>query len=210
MPMIVVSFCYSIAWLCELLRFTRFHRRFRVSGFEFCFPILGLLYHTGFLYVLHNDMLHDADRSIGGAAIFLFTAAWGLVFIYLFWLRRYPNIPFGIIVLPIVLLLLGGGYWSASTVAPTGLSSPPVAKMLHLVSAAGFVIAFAVFIICRMLHFFEVRLLRKKRSLPLSIKLPSLEWSSTVGHISLVIAFCCLCFCVLGGLVNLLLYTLHG
>ena len=128
-------------------------------------------------------------------------AAWGLVLIYLLWLRRHPNIPFGIIVLPLALLLLIGGHLSSSTFETTGLSLRSLVKMLHLASAAGCVIALSVFMICRVLHFVEVRLLRNKRSLTPPIKLPSLEWSATLARTSLKIAIVCLCLCALGGIV---------
>jgi len=162
------------------------------------FPaVIGFVFHTFFLYQQHIV----ADHPIGGAAMFFLASAWGLVFVYLLWLHRYPNIPFGIIVVPLVLLLLGCGHASVSTIETTGLSLQSLAKMLHLASAAGFVIALSIFIICRVLYSLEVGLLRKKRSLAPPTKLPSLEWSLTVSRVSLAIAIICLCLCALGGMV---------
>ena len=128
-------------------------------------------------------------------------SAWGLVLLYLLWLRRHPNIPFGLIVLPIAGLLIGSGIHWVSTVETTGLSLRSFAKMLHLASAAGFVIAIVVFVICRVLYSLEVRLLRKKCSLTPPIKLPSLEWSKTVSRISLALAIGCLCLSAIGGII---------
>jgi len=194
---LLVAVCYFAALLFELLRFTHKERTWRLHWGALGIALIGFALHTLFLYQQHII----ADPPLGGAAMFFLVSAWGLVLIYLLWLRRYPNIPFGIIVLPLAMLLFGGGYFSASTFETTGLTLRSVAKMLHLASAAGFVIALSVFVICRVLYFFEVRLLRKKRSLAPPIKLPSLEWSLTVSRISLVIALGCLCLCALGGIV---------
>ena len=194
--------CYASAFMLEVFRLLqRGNNKLYAVNCRAFFAVFGFVLHTFFLYQQHIA----ADRHLGGAAMLFFASAWGLVLIYLLWLRRYPNIPFGIIVLPLVFVLLCGGYGSIATVETTGLSFRAFAKMLHIVSAAGFVIAVLVFIICRLLYFLEVRLLRKKCSLIPPTKLPSLEWSSTISRISLVIAGCCLGLCALGGIIYLVL-----
>jgi len=196
--MFVAVVAYFIAFLIELLRFVRWrHCHHWVTLVP---AAIGFILHTFFIYHLHVV----AEQPLGGAAMLFLASAWGLVLIYLVWICRYPHIPFGIIALPLALLLLTGGHFSASTVETTGLSLQSLAKMLHIVSAAGFVIAISVSVICRVLYSLEVHLLRKKRSLAPPIKLPSLEWSKTVSRISLVIAVCCLGLCALGGIANLL------
>ena len=191
---ILIASCYFIAFLCELLRLTRLRWWFRDRVFTFCLVLLGFLYHTAFLCVWHVV----ADHPLGGVSMLFFVSAWGLVLISLFWTYGYPNIPFGIIVLPLALLLLGGGCLSASTIETTGLSLRSLAKMLHVASATGFVIALAVWGICSVLYLVEVRLLRKKRSLAPPTRLPSLEWSATLKRMSLVLAAFCLFLCGLG------------
>ena len=188
---------YLVAFLIELLRFVRKVRPWWIHWGVFGTVAVGFLFHALFLYQQHIV----ADRPLGGAAMLLFVSAWGLVLIYLFWFHYHPNIPFGIIVLPLAILLLVSGHLSASTFEATGLSLRSLAKMLHLASAAGFVIALLALIICRLLYFLEVRLLRKKRSLTPPIKLPSLEWSVSISRISLIIAICCFCLSALGGIV---------
>ena len=193
--MLFVTVCYFLAFLVELLRVV--WRRHCRPRYALVLAAFGFFFHTFFLYQKHIA----AEQHLGGAAMLFLASAWGLVFVYLIWLRRYPNVPFGIIVLPLAMLLIGSGHHWASTFETTGLSLRSLAKMLHLVSAAGFVIALSVFVICRVLYFLEVRLLRKKRSLAPPIKLPSLEWSKTVSRVSLVIAVSCLCLSALGGIV---------
>ena len=194
--------CYASAFMLEVFRLSqRGNNKLYAVNCRAFFAVFGLVSHTFFIYQQHII----ADQPLGGTAMLFFASAWGLILIYLLWLRYYPNIPFGIIVLPLALALLCGGYGSASTFATTGLSLRSVTKMLHIISAAGFVIAVLVFIICRLLYFFEVRLLRKKRSLAPPVRLPSLEWSLTISRISLVIAGCCLGLCTAGGIVYLVL-----
>jgi len=191
--------CYVVACLLEIFRLLSPNLKMHVVNWRALPAAIGFAIHTFFLYQQHIA----AEHPIGGAAMFFFASAWGLVLIYLLWLRYYPNIPFGVILLPLAVLLLGCGRASLLTAAieATGLSLDSLVKMFHLVSAAGCLIALSVFVLCRLLYFLEVRLLRKKRSLTPSIKLPSLEWSLTVSRVSLAIALCCLCFCALGGMV---------
>jgi len=194
--------CYAVAFVLEVFRLTqRGNFKLHVVNWRILPAIIGLVCHTFLIYQQHVV----AEQPLGGAAMLFLASAWGLALVYCVWVCRYPNIPFGIILLPIAMLLLGSGYYWASTVETTGLSLPSLAKMLHIVSAAGFVIAISVSVICRILYYLEVRLLRKKRSLTPPIKLPSLEWSKTVSRVSLMIAVCCLGLCALGGIVSLLL-----
>lgn len=193
--MSVAITAYFIAFLVEL---------FRVVRWQHCHPwgalipaTFGFVFHTFFLFRWHVV----AAQPLGGTAMLFLASAWGLILIYLLWLHRYPNVPFGIIVLPPAMVMIGSGHHWAATFETTGLSLRSLAKMLHLVSVTGFVIALSVFVICWALYFLEVRLLRKKRSLVPPIKLPSLEWSKTASRISLAIAMCCLCLSALGGIV---------
>ena len=194
---IVFAVFYFASFLLELFRFFR--------RFDLCVvpAAVGFAYHTAYLFVAHIV----AEQPIGGTAMLFLASAWGLILLYFVWAYRYPNIPFGLVLLPLTLLLLGGGYLSAVTIKTNGLSLQSLAKMLHIASAAGFVITFSVGCICRVLYLFEVRLLRKKRSLTPPTKLPSLEWSETVCRISLAIAACCLCLC---GLAIVLFLFVRG
>lgn len=186
-PIFVISFAafYLVSFLLELCRLVR---RFDLAPLP---AALGFVYHTLF-FCQHHIF---AEHPIGGVTMLFLAAAWGLVLVYLLWQFRYPNVPFGIFVLPLVLLLLGGGCLSVSTIETTGLSLRSLTKMLHVASAAGLVIAGAIWCICRVLYFLEVHLLRKKRALTPPTKLPSLEWSSTISRIALAIAVFCLCLC---------------
>jgi len=190
--------CYGAAFVMELVRLRqRGTIKYTIVNKPVYPAVIGFGFHTLFLYQQHVI----AEQPLGGAAMLFLASAWGLVLLYLLWLRRYPNIPFGLIVLPIAGLLIGSGIHWASTFETTGLSLRSFAKMLHLVSVTGFVIAMLVFIICRVLYALEVRLLRKKHSLTPPIKLPSLEWSKTVSRISLAIAIGCLCLSAIGGII---------
>ena len=181
-----IASCYTVALVFETLRLVLRHRWYH-SG-VLGSATVGFFFHTWLLYQQHVI----AEYPLGGAAMVFFVSAWGLVLIYLLWLRSHPNIPFGVIVLPLALLLIGSGYFSASTFETSGLTLRTLSKMLHTVSAAGFVIASLVFVISGLLYVLESRLLRQKRLLSPPIKLPSLEWSSTIATISLAVASCCL------------------
>ena len=198
--MLFAALGYSAALVFEWLRLTR-RVRSRLHWEAFISALAGFILHSIFLYQHHIV----ASQPLGGVAMLLHASAWGLVLIYIVWMYRQPNIPFGIVVLPLAILLLIIGHLLASTFETTGLSLRSLAKMLHLISAAGFMIAILVYMICRCLYFIEVRLLRKRRSLASPHKLPSLEWSATISHIALVSAACCLCLCASGGLAYIYL-----
>ena len=193
--MIAVAVCYFIAFLLELYQFIRRnHRRNHWGIFPAAF---GFILHTIFVYKHHIVAAHP----IGGAAMCFLASAWGLVLIYFLWTYYHPYIPFGVIVLPLALLLTGSGVWSASLLEPNGLSLRTWLKMLHVVSAAGFVIALLTGSICWTLHSHVVYLLRKKRPLAYPIRLPSLEWSLSAFRISMLVALCCISLCLLTMLV---------
>jgi len=113
-------------------------------------------------------------------------------------MHYYPSVPFGIIILPLAMSLIVGGHLSIAHVEATSPSLRSLSKMLHVASATGFVIAIAVWCIGSLFYFVEGRLLRKKRSLAPPTKLPSLEWSSTIKRLSLMVAAVCLSLCGLG------------
>jgi hypothetical protein len=190
--MIVAAICYAAALLLELLRFLRGERwqlwhwqlRYWQHWGALGFAVIGFLFHTFFIYQQHIV----AEQPIGGVGMFFLASAWGLVLVYLLWTCRYPNIPFGMILLPLALLLLVGGHWSVSTVQTTGLTLESIVKMLHVASAAGFVISLSIGCVCGILYFLESYLLKRRRSLSPKIKLPSLEWSKSAATISFAAA----------------------
>lgn len=193
--MIAAAGFYAIALLFELLRFIR-HLNVAYPA-PSSFAAFGLGCHAvtlGFLHIV-------AKQPIGGAEMFFFSSAWGLVLIYVLWTLYYPNIPFGLILLPLALLLMSGGLRLTSAAAESILPSRSLAKMLHAVPAAGVMVALSIASICCACYFLESYLLHKKRALPDPIQLPSLEWSLSVCRLSSIVAVVCLCLCVLGGIV---------
>jgi len=191
--------CYAAAFLLEFFRLPAWHwkKMFYVHHARILLAIAGFLFHTLFLYQRHMTAVQPLD----GPTMFFLASAWGLTFIYITWGFCYPNTPFGIVLLPMIILFCSIGY-SSLDVIESAVSTPrSLAKMLHAAPAAGTVIALAIASTCCLFYFIESYLLRKKRSLPPEIKLPSLEWSLSVFRIACTIALCGLCLCVLGGVL---------
>lgn len=188
--LVIVAF-YFVALLLELHRLVRQHR------LAAPFACIGFLIHSFCLFQQHGI----AEHHLGGAAMFFFASAWGLILIYLLWSHVYPNIPFGLVLLPLILLMMGGGLRLAAIGTSAEIHSRPVAKMLHAVPAAGVMITLSIACTCCLFYFLESYLLHKKRSLPLPVKLPSLEWSLSVCRLSSIVAVCCLGLCVIGGIL---------
>lgn len=190
---------YMAAFMLELFRLLATHHRHvvYVQNVRVLSAMAGFLCHTLFLYQQHAAAVQPLD----GPTMFFFASAWGLALIYIIWAFCYPSTPFGIVLLPFIILLGAVGCGSFA-VMESALSSPrSLAKMFHAAPAAGTVIALAVASTCCLFYFVESHLLRKRWSLPSTIKLPSLEWSLSVFRITCTIALCCLCLCVIGGML---------
>jgi hypothetical protein len=196
LPFDFCSACYAVAFWLEFLRLcARKRKEFYTHNIGLFPAAVGFILHTLFIYQQHVI----ATQPLNGATMFFLVSSWGLVLIYIIWAYRYPNIPFGIILLPLIGLLSAIGYRSASVIAITESSSRSLIKMLHAAPAVGTMVALSIACTCCVFYLLESNLLRKKYPLTPLLKLPSLEWSLSVFRISCTIAIGCLCLCAFGG-----------
>jgi len=197
-PFALCYACYAAAFMLEIFRLGAHDRKVFYAHNAGVYPaIAGFIVHSYLLCQQHIVAVHP----LNGPTMFFLVSAWGLVLIYIIWSYYYPHIPFGIVLLPIVLVLTGTGYKSVTVIETIEPSSRSVAKMLHAAPAAGTMIALSIACTCCLFYLLESYLLRNKRPFSPLLKLPSLEWSLSVFRISCAVAIGFLCLCALGGVL---------
>jgi hypothetical protein len=185
-----IAVCYLGAFLLELVRLLRSNRWTALPAG------IGFVLHSSFLVQQHMLAAHP----IGGSQMYFLASAWGLILIYLLWMYKYPNIPFGLILLPVtVLLLLGGNAESTAIRESTMPPCRPLFRMFH--SGMFFLTTLTVTVgfAAGVFYFIQDYLLRKKYLPGEKIKLPALEWSFTACRLSLVSATICLFIGMISG-----------
>ncbi len=164
---------YAVALLSEL---SRFFLKTPIRGFfAFGWTLAGFVAHSAYLYYHHVGSV----GSIGEAESFFFLTAWALVLANIYLLCFYPRIPFGLVLLPIVLFLIGGAFLAGST---TEVSQPSIEvafllKRIHTVSFLLATLGVSIGFGSGVMFLVQHRRLRRKTISESSFKLPTLEWS---------------------------------
>jgi hypothetical protein len=167
---ILIAGLYLAALLGEVLQFrsakpSAFYRRMIILTASVAF-----LWQGGFLYAYHVA----EHQTLTGAKLYFEVSAWGLALLYLYWTFLRRSIPFGLILLPmIVLLLVAGLLISDKTVSMN--PQQPLLKMFHTVMFFLATVSISVGFVAGLLYLIQDNVLKNKRTIPSSIKLPTLE-----------------------------------
>ncbi|MGL4595334.1 MAG: hypothetical protein ACRCUY_11445 [Thermoguttaceae bacterium] len=169
--------------------------------------IAGIVAQTMFLF--------NHISFLGGAETYFWIASWGLALVCLYLHCFRPQVPLSLLILPLVLLLIGGGIWSElahqkSDSLPADIKT--FCKQCHvgtfllatLSICVGFVAGLTFFVQNRKLKLNSAgsfRFLTKFFStFPFStLRLPTLEWSLSICRQSIASAMFLLGICVLSG-----------
>jgi ABC-type uncharacterized transport system permease subunit len=161
---------------------------------------IGLAVHTFFL---HQQHIAAANR-IGGAEMYFFASAWGLVWVYLYLACFRPKIPFGLVLLPIILLLIGGGAFVAAVpdikVEHT-INIVSAVKMFHAGTFSLTTLAISIGCVAGLLYLIQDDRLRHKRIHAAAFQLPTLEWSLAVCRQAMGVSVFSLGACIFSGLI---------
>jgi hypothetical protein len=193
---ILIAVLYLAALFGEVLQF----RSVKPSSFCRSMIILtaftAFLWQGGFLYAYHVA----EHQTLSGAKLYFEVSAWGLALLYLYWTFLRRSIPFGLILLPmIVLLLVAGLLISEKAVVSTG-QQQPLLKMLHTVMFFLATLSISVGFVAGLLYLIQDNVLKRKRVVPSSMKLPTLEWSLTICRDTTWSSFIFLALCMLSGM----------
>ena len=166
---------YSIAFILE---FTRFYLKNAVrNALMIAFAAVGLVAHTAFLY--YHQLALESGKIVNSVQGFFFLAAWGLVCLYLFLACFHPKIPFGLFLLPLVLILIAGGTHWAKNIPFSTESVGQVWRMVHGLSLLLATLSVLLGFVCGLMYFVQQHRLKHKRLSTANWNLPTLEWSYT-------------------------------
>ncbi len=163
------------------------------------FASAGLFAHTVFLF-------HQAIRSMASNNSFLtaredwfFWAAWVLAATYLLSTYRYPNISFGLFVLPLTLGLIGVGRFVAEEGPFARAPASEMLGMVHGVSTLLAVVSVLVGFIAALMYLGQARRLKHSAPPATGLRLPSLEWLRQANRRALLTAAAMLAVGIVSG-----------
>jgi len=187
---------YGAALGLEVLRLWfagRVHRVFRVA-----LAGAGLVAHSLFLgyravTVVGSPLSSEMDWCL--------LAAWFLVVIYLVFLFAYPRTPFGLVLLPLALGLIGaGGGWASRQ----PYSQPAASRIWGLIHAGSLLLATVAVLVAfavGLLYLLQAYRLKRRHGPMEGFWLPSLEWLERMNVRALAAAVATLAVGVFGGMV---------
>ncbi|MDR1480915.1 MAG: hypothetical protein LBJ00_18475 [Planctomycetaceae bacterium] len=169
---------YVVGLFFELSRF--FFRGGTRVFFVVFGVLLGFAAHSIFLYYHHISTQNHSN----GAETYFFMTSWSLVLVYFYLSCCHRKIPFGLLLLPIVLLLIIGGIVT-SHIAPiqpadnTTTHNPPVLKMFHAITFFLATSSICIGFVAGLLYLVQDWRLRHKKTIGI-LRLPTIEWSESI------------------------------
>jgi len=148
------------------------------------FAGFGFAAHSA--YIAHQQLAIGSGQLVNNVQDFFFVAAWGLVVVYLYLSYSFPKTPFGLVLLPLTLLLIAGGM-SLGDPEPFTVEHLSAVqtfwRLLHGIAFLGAtlsVLSGFVFGVLYILH--EYRLKRKTPAHGDRFRWPSLEWLAGAAY----------------------------
>lgn len=192
---------YALALALELARPIL---RFQVRGLAVGIVLAGFLVHTGFLgyrAVVIWNQLQSAGAFLAVKQDWYFGLAWGLTAVCLTWMAFRPGFPFAALFLPLVLILLGVGFFLADPIPFERGAASRVWGFVHGLSLMGATLCILVAIVAGSVYLWQVR--RVKRGIVgwTRIRPPSLEWLQKANAHAVLAAIACLALGIFSGIV---------
>lgn len=179
--------CFAGSYLVALaLEVTRLSFRSGIRGaLMLGFAGAGLFAHTVYLY--YQGWIAQGS-PLSSMRDWYLAAAWVLVAIYLLLAYSRPKAPFGLILLPLVLALIGIGTFVAD---PAPIAREMATSLWGTIHGASIVLCTAALFVgfsAGLMYFHQTRRLKHKLPPRGGLSLPSLEWLQQVNSRSLVVA----------------------
>jgi ABC-type uncharacterized transport system permease subunit len=145
----------------------------------------GFVAHTAYLY--YQGWIAQGS-PLSSMRDWYFVAAWMLVAVYLLLACVRPKTPFGLILLPLVLALIGIGALVADPAPIARETATSVWGTIHGASIVLCSVALFVGFTAGLMYFHQARRLKSKRPPRGGLSLPSLEWLQRANSRALVVA----------------------
>jgi len=205
MGIICFAASYGIALLLEVSRLW-FRSRLRGVVILGC-TAAGLIAHTLFLgyrafTVTGSPLSSEMDWCL--------LAAWVLVALYLMLLFAYPRTPFGLVLLPLALGLIGAAGWWASREPYPQAPASRVWGLIHAGAILAATVAVLVAFAAGVIYLFQAYRLKQRRGPLGGFWVPSLEWLDRMNSRSLGAAVVALAVGLFAGvMLNWINYQQH-
>jgi len=142
------------------------------------FTTAGLVAHTAFLYY---QAVNATGAPLSSEKDWYLLAAWGLAVSYLYLVIYHPQVPFGVLLLPLVLALIGAATFFAGTEPLAREPASRIWGIAHSVSIVLAVVALLVGLAAGLMYLVQAGRLKRKRPALGGFHLPSLEWLQRVN-----------------------------
>lgn len=144
----------------------------------FGFAAAGWIAHSAYLYhqiVLQNGHLFDSVQG------WLFAVAWALAIFYLYLVVYFPKTPFGLFLLPLILIsIIAGTHYADASPFPVD----SVGQTWRIIHGAAFLLATVVIFlgfVTGVMYLVQMSNLKHKRPMLGRWRLPTLEWLQTTN-----------------------------
>lgn len=166
---------YAVALCLEISRI--FFRSSVRNIFSLFWVFSGLTAHTAYLYYHHAVSL----VGINSAESYFLVSAWGVVLVYLYLSCFRFKISFGLIFLPITLLLIGGASLvSGNSIEQETVNASTLWKRMHAGTFFLATLSVCIGFVAGILYLTQDRRLRLKRPVSEGLPLPTIEWSLSI------------------------------
>ncbi len=168
------------------------------------FAAAGLLAHSAFLYyhvLKATGSPPPTEPPVSSGQYWCLLAAWCLVVVYLYLVYYHPRAPFGLFLMPLVLGLVGAGWWFAGR---EPLAREPALRtwgVIHGVSISLGAVSVLVGFAAGLMYLWQSRRLKHKLAPARGLRLPSLEWLDRTNSRAIVISVLMLGVGVVSGVI---------
>jgi ABC-type uncharacterized transport system permease subunit len=188
--------CYAIALALEISRLL-FRSTLR-GALLVVSAGAGLLAHSAFLYY---RALRSRGAPLSSSQDWYLLAAWVLVVVYLYLLYFRPKTPFGLVLLPLVLALIGTAHWLADA---QPFAREPASKVWGVIHGASILLATVAVLLgfaAGVGYLAQRWRLKGKRPPPGGLRLPSLEWLERANSHAILLAVGMLGIGIISGVI---------
>jgi hypothetical protein len=162
------------------------------------FAVAGLVAQTAFLYY---RAINEHGAPLSSERDWFLVAAWVLVVVYLHLAVLHPKTPFGLFMLPLVLLFIGAARFLANDVP---LAREPASKIwgaLHGISISLATVSVLIGFVAGLMYLGKAWRLKQKRSTRTGLQMPSLEWLQWTNSRAILVSVLMLGLGILAGMI---------
>ena len=162
---------YAVALLLEVSRLAFRSRAWRLGAI--IAAAAGLVAHSAFLFY---RALSEPSAPLSSERDWYLVASSALVAVYLWFATHRPKVPFGLVLLPLSLLLIAiATFWAS----PKPLDREPASKIWGAIDGGSIALAVAAVLVgfgAGLMYLGQARRLKHKHVAAGLLRLPSLEW----------------------------------